>query len=203
MSTTERGYADETLSYYDEHAQEFSDATVDISFDHMYKPFEDRLAPGASILDLGCGSGRDSLHFIERGYQVTSTDGSAELCQRASKLLGREVRCELFGELEDRDAYDGIWACSSILHVPKAGLADVFARMRRALHAHGIIYTSFKEGDFEGMRHGRYFTNFTEASLRDFLQGVDGLVIDTLWHTFDARPERGSETWLNVLLTRS
>jgi SAM-dependent methyltransferase len=203
MSATERGYADETLSYYDEHAQEFSDSTVGISFDHMYAPFEDRLAPGASILDLGCGSGRDSLHFIGRGYQVTSTDGSRELCLRASELLGREVRCELFGDLADIDAYDGIWACSSILHVPKARLADVMGRMRRALHPHGIIYTSFKEGDFEGMRHGRYFTNFTEASLRRFLEGVGGLEIDTLWHTFDARPERGSETWLNVLLTRS
>lgn len=193
----------ETLAYYDEHAQEFAAATVDIPFDHMYAPFEERLAEGASVLDFGCGSGRDALHFLGRGFRVTATDGSSGLCLRASELTGIPVRCERFQELTDVGAYDGIWACSSILHVPRAELADVFARMARALKPRGIIYTSFKEGDFEGMRHGRHFTNFTEASLRRFLADVDALAIDTVWHTADARPEREDETWLNVLLRRS
>ena len=170
----------------------------------MRRRFTSLLPAGARILDLGCGSGRDTRAFIAAGYRVTATDGSAELCRLASELCGVPVRHELFQDLADVSAYDGIWACSSILHLPRPQLADVLGRMERALVPRGVVYTSFKLGDHEGMRNGRYFTNFTEPALRDFLAGsAPGLAIEQLWTTSDVLPGRQSETWLNVILRKN
>lgn len=192
-----------TLSHYDANARQFVDSTADVEFSAMRRRFTSFLAPDARILDFGCGSGRDTKAFLDAGFDVTATDGSPELCRYAQELTGIPVRNELFQDLADIDAYDGIWACSSILHLPKDQLADVFARMVRALHPHGIVYTSFKHGDFEGMRNGRYFTDFTEPALRSFLSdAVPELAIEQLWTTSDVRPGREDEQWLNVILRK-
>lgn len=88
---------------------------------------------------------------------------------------GSPIRNERFQDLVDVEAYDGIWACSSILHLPKAELPGVLALMVRALRLHGIIYTSFKLGGFDGMRNGRYFSDFTEPELRDLIGSIPQL----------------------------
>ena len=198
-----RNVTEITLSYYDANARVFVGSTIDVEFSAMQKRFTSLLAPGAAILDFGCGSGRDTKAFLDAGFDVTATDGSPELCAIASEYAGIPVRNELFQDLADVDAYDGIWACSSILHLPKDQLADVFARMVRALHPHGIVYTSFKHGDFEGIRNGRHFTDFTEPTLRNFLaDAAPELAIEQLWTTGDVRPGREDEQWLNVILRK-
>ena len=68
----------------------------------------------------------------------------------------------LFQELREKEKYDGIWACASVLHVPKIELANILQKMCNAVKTDGIIYTSFKYGDFEGERSGRFFSDFTE-----------------------------------------
>ena len=193
----------DTLAYYDENAADFASSTADVEFSEIQRRFEALLSPGARILDFGCGSGRDATHFLDAGFDVTATDGSAELCRLAEQRIGHPVRCELFQELSDIETYDGIWACSSILHLPKAELAGVFGKMLAALKPGGIIYTSFKHGTFEGMRNGRYFTDFTEASFRKFIAGIPGVRIKQVWTTGDVRPGRQDEQWLNLLLVRS
>ena len=193
---------DPTLAYYAEHADTFARSTVDVEFSAMQDRFARLLAPGAHILDFGCGSGRDTLHFAQEGFVVTPTDGSPELCRLAEQLTGIPVRNEHFQDLTDVEVYDGIWACSSILHVPSAELPGVFAVMVRALKPHGIIYTSFKQGSFEGMRNGRYFTDLTEPALRELLEKVPELELEELWATGDVRPGRESEPWLNMLLRK-
>lgn len=196
-------YATPTLAYYAEHAADFASSTADVDFRATQDRFTSLLSPGSSILDFGCGSGRDAKHFLDEGFLVTAIDGSPELCAIASKLTGIPVRNELFGELEDVDAYDGIWACSSILHLLKDELADVFARMVRALRPHGIVYTSFKHGTFEGTRNGRHFTDFTESTFRSFLDGIPQLAIKDLWISGDVRPGRENEQWLNLILQKT
>ena len=193
----------DTLAYYDENAASFACSTADVDFSEMQQRFEALLSPGARILDFGCGSGRDAKHFLDAGFEVTATDGSAELCKLAEQRIGQPVRCELFQELSDIEAYDGIWACSSILHLPKAELADVLGKMLAALKPGGVIYTSFKHGTFEGMRNGRYFTDFTEATFREFLANTPGVRIEQAWTTGDVRPGRQNEQWLNLLLRKA
>ena len=192
----------QTLAYYDENARTFSDSTVNVEFSSMHERFEALPSPGARILDFGCGSGRDAKHFADAGYQVTATDGSAKLCRLARTHTGLPVRHELFQDLADVEAYDAIWACSSILHLPKRELPDVLAKMARAVVPGGVIYTSFKHGAFEGERNGRHFTDFTEPEFRAFLQRVPQLRIKEAWTTADVRPGREDEKWLNLLLTK-
>ena len=192
----------QTLNYYAENAADFAENTVNVDFSVTQERFLTRLRPGASILDFGCGSGRDTKVFLDWGYRVTAIDGSPELCRIASAYTGIPVRQMLFDDLNDVETYDGIWACASILHVPSAELPDIFRRMISALKPRGIIYTSFKYGTFEGERNGRRFTDFTEETFTAFVKQFPELTVDDQWISADVRPGRTDEKWLNVILRK-
>lgn len=191
-----------TLDYYNQKTKEFVDATVDVDFSVTQEKFLRYLSKGAHILDFGCGSGRDTKYFLEQGFRVTATDGSEELCKFASTFTGIEVRQLYFQELAEVEAFDGIWACSSILHLLYEELQEVFLKMVRALKGGGVIYTSFKYGTFEGERNGRYFTDMDEAKFKTFLQQIPDLQLKELWIAEDVRPERSTERWLNIILKK-
>lgn len=194
---------DKTLDYYNQNADAFVAGTISVDFKQKQDKFIGRLQAGDYILDFGCGSGRDTKYFLEAGMKVDATDGSEELCKIASKYTGIKVRQMLFQELDEYEKYDGIWACSSILHLPKDKLKQVLIKMTAALNARGIIYTSFKYGDYEGERNGRYFTDFTIDSFTDFMQDVKHLKLIECWITGDVRLGRGEEKWLNLILQRN
>ena len=191
-----------TINYYNQNAENFIANTQNADMHPTQERFLRLLDANTSILDFGCGSGRDTKYFLEKGYQVTATDGSAELCRLASEFIGIKVKEMLFQELDAMNQYDGIWACSSILHLPKKELLPVIWKMCEALKDNGIIYTSFKYGDFEGERNGRYFTDFTEKTFREVIEKVPELTIEEHWITSDVRPGRSEEKWLNLLLRK-
>ena len=191
-----------TLTYYNQNAQSFTAATVSVDFTATQTRFTPHLSQGASILDFGCGSGRDTKYFLSQGYQVEAIDGSEELCKLASEYTGIPVTHMLFQELDVEERYDGIWACSSILHLPLEELKPVLEKMAKALKPQGIIYTSFKYGNFAGERNGRYFTDMTETSFAVLMQDITALKTEEQWITSDARPGRGEEKWLNVILRK-
>lgn len=192
----------ETLAYYNANAQIFLETTVNVDFSATQSKFLDKLHKGAFILDFGCGSGRDTKYFLDRGYMVEAIDGSEELCKFASKHTGIEVKHMLFQDLQEVEKYDAIWACSSILHLPYTELVDVMKKMIIALKDNGLLYTSFKYGTFEGVRNGRYFIDMTEDNLEKLLQDVGDLEIEETWVTSDVRPGRGEEKWLNLFLRK-
>lgn len=193
---------DKTLNYYNENAQSFASGTVSVEFTEIQDRFLEKLDPGAYILDFGCGAGRDTKYFLSQGYRVDAIDGSEQLCQIASDHTGIKVRQMLFQELEVNEKYDGIWACASILHLPKKELKEVLKKMLTALKIDGWIYTSFKYGEYEGIRNGRYFTDFTIDTFTDFVQGIQNMRIEEHWVTGDVRPGRGEEKWLNLILQK-
>lgn len=193
---------DKTLKYYNENAQSFASGTVSVKFTEVQDKFLEKLNPDAYILDFGCGAGRDTKYFLSRGYQIDAIDGSEQLCRIASKYTGIKVRQMLFQELDEKEKYDGIWACASILHLPKKQLREVLENMYAALKSEGWIYTSFKHGKFEGERNGRYFTDFTTDTFKEFIHDMHGLKIEEHWITGDVRPGRGEEKWLNLLLQK-
>ncbi len=195
-----KGKTDKTLDYYNKNADAFVSGTLDVEFSDTRDRFLKYLPKGAFLLDFGCGSGRDAKAFLDSGYKVDATDGSNELCRIAAAVTGVPVKQMLFGELDETAKYDGIWACSSILHLKKDELKDVFSKMIKALKQGGYIYTSFKYGNFEGFRNDRYFTDFTEASFSDFLEAFPGLSTVEEWVSGDVRPGRGDEKWLNLIL---
>lgn len=194
---------DKTLVYYNKNAESFVEGTVSVDFTSTQNKFLDELQKGDLILDFGCGSGRDTKYFLEKGYRVEAVDGSEELCRIASKLTGITVRHMLFQELDAVDKYDGIWACSSILHLSQSELRFVIERMLIALKNQGVIYTSFKYSNFEGERNGRYFTDFTLETFEIFLKEIKGIEIKTYWITGDVRPGREEEKWLNLILRKT
>lgn len=191
-----------TLSYYASHAAAFVQDTLAVDFSSLQELFLSYLPAHAAILDLGCGSGRDARYFLEHGHAVTAVDGSPELAASASQYIGMPVQTMLFQDFHADACYDGIWACASILHLLPEELPDMFCRMRDALKPGGIMYTSFKYGEFSGMRHGRFFTDMTEESVERLLQDVGGLAIIKSMHTGDVRAGRGHEPWLNLILKK-
>lgn len=194
---------DNTIEYYNKNAEQFVQGTLSVDFTATQERFLSKLSVGICILDFGCGSGRDAKYFLDKGYQVDATDGSAKLCKLASEYTGICVKQMLFGELDECEKYDGIWACSSILHLDKRALKDVLKKMAAALKAHGVVYTSFKYGDFEGERNGRYFVDFTPETFVEYMQEVPELQMEEYWITSDVRPGRGEEKWLNLILRKS
>lgn len=192
-----------TINYYNLNAKNFIENTQNADMHLTQEKFLQLLPGSASILDFGCGSGRDTKYFLEKGYQVVATDGSAELCRLASSFTGIKVKEMLFQELDEIEGYDGIWACSSILHLPKQELLPVIQKMCNALKDNGVIYTSFKYSNFEGERNGRYFTDFMEDTFGKFIKVIPELTVEDQWITLDVRPGRGEEKWLNLILRKN
>jgi SAM-dependent methyltransferase len=115
------------------------------------------LAPGAKILELGCGSGHEAEAMIAAGFAVTPTDGSPGLAEEAEARLGVPVRVMRFDQLPAGGDYDAVWANACLLHVPEEGLADILERIRGVLRPGGLFYASYKLGDGGGRdRLGRY-----------------------------------------------
>ena len=193
---------DTTLQYYQQNADAFVKGTVSADMHDARTRFLKLLPSQAYILDFGCGSGRDTKAFLEQGYRVDAVDGSAELCRMATELTGIQVKQMLFEDLSATEQYNGIWACSSILHLPRKELVDVLQKMSTALKPGGVVYTSFKYGEFEGIRRERYFINFTEESFAALIVEVPSLRTVETWVTCDVRPGRGDERWLNILLEK-
>ena len=139
-----------TLEYYNQTAQTFVQGTIDADLSKLHRRFLKLLPIEAHILDLGCGSGRDSKAFLEAGYQVTALDGSAACCKLAEAYIGQPVLCQTFDQLDFDQVFDGVWACASLLHLPYVELPGVFEKIARALRPGGYFYASFKYGDLKG-----------------------------------------------------
>lgn len=159
------------------------------------------LPRGAHILDAGCGSGRDAKAFAKAGFRVTAFDASAELARRASAHCGFTVAVRRFKDVTEVAAYDAIWCCASLLHVPLAEMPDTLERVWRALRSGGRLYASFKHGQGEREHGGRRFTDADEATLRAWCSAFDGVQSIDLWITADQRPDR-DERWTNAIVTR-
>lgn len=191
-----------TLSYYENNSHTFIKNTLSVEFAQVQDKFLECITKGGIILDFGCGSGRDTKYFLEKGYVVEAIDGSSKLCRMAGEYTGIDVKHMFFSELSADNQYDGIWACASILHLPKEELKDVLRKMIIATKDYGYIYTSFKYGDFEGYRNERYYTDFTEASFIDFIKDIPQMKMIEYWISEDVRLSRGEEKWLNLILQK-
>ncbi len=189
-----------TISYYDKNAPSFREGTQKLDFSSTQDVFLERVPCGGRILDFGCGAGRDTKYFLDKGMEVDAIDGSDEMCSMASEYSGITVNKMLFEELDAIDRYDGIWACASILHLNKDELTLVFNKMITALKQDGIIYSSFKYGKYEGYRNERFFTDFDEETMTEFISRFPNIQIYKMWVTNDIRPGRSDEKWLNILL---
>lgn len=188
------------MSYYKDHSQEYIANTFVCDMSEQYSFFEKHLKEKSTILDIGFGSGRDSLHFKSKGYGVYSIDPEESFVAHAKEIGLQNVYQLKAEEIEFAGVFDGIWACASLLHVPSKDLKGVFKKCSTALKENGIMYVSFKQGDFEGERDGRFYLDLTESKLKNLLEDT-GLVIREIKITKDVRSDR-EDVWLNALLVK-
>jgi 2-polyprenyl-3-methyl-5-hydroxy-6-metoxy-1,4-benzoquinol methylase len=190
--------ADEsTSSFYDDNAATYASRQRTLPVRRL-DAFLLMLPPGAAILDLGCGGGQDSAYMLSKGFDVTPTDGSPAIAEQAETFLERPVAVLRFEDLDEEEAFDGVWAEASLLHVPRADLPDVLERIRTALRPGGVFHATFKAGEAEGHDgFGRYY-NYPSAELLSEMLSNGG------WHNivisegdgtgYDGKPTR----WLAV-----
>lgn len=182
---------DDTLRFYANRAQIYAQ--------HRKQPAARRLdaflallPAGASILELGCGNGMDAQYMLERGFDVDATDGTPGMVDEARGRIGERARLLRFDALDATSAYDGAWACASLLHVPAATLPETLARVYRALRPGGAFTASFKAGTGEGRDEmGRYFNYPTADALGAAYRaaGWTDLYLETkMGSGFDALP---------------
>ena len=187
--------------YYNNNADDFYNSTCDVDLSDIYKKFEQYLATDAYILDAGCGSGRDSKYFLSHAFKVAAIDASQEMVTRAKELTGLDVKKMYFQEVEDKEVYDAIWTCASLLHVPKKDIEEVIEKFTNALKVSGIWYMSFKYGENEREKENRLFNDYTEESLKKLISKYTQLSILELWLTDDRREDR-DDKWINIIVKK-
>lgn len=187
-----------SIDYYDRNGALFFAGSAYADLRATHARFLKYVPAGGTILEAGCGSGRDALAFKTAGYDVTAFDGSAKMVELATAHSGLPVLHKRFDEIDWHEAFDGIWSCASLLHVSRAELPDAMARLARALKPGGAWFMSFKYGDQERFANERHFTDMNKALVSDAIRETDLAVAD-VWITEDARPDRSGERWTNAI----
>ena len=192
-----------TIEYYNKNAETYFEQTVESNLQVVYDEFLSRIPTKSYILDFGCGSGRDSKFFIENGYKVKAIDGSIEMCKLASKYINQDVECMKFEELDEENIYDGIWACSSIVHVEKEKLPNILNKMIKALNQNGVIFVSFKKGTGYEIKEGKYYNFLVKEEFEKILENLNTNVkiIDYRENISNSKRPKASE-WSNIILQK-
>lgn len=201
MADKSKTIIEQTVEYYEKNAEDFVNSTINADMSNLYAAFEKYLFPGCEILDLGCGSGRDSKYFTEKGYIVTAVDPSAEMCASTQKVSGIKAIQMRAEDMQFADEFDAVWACASLLHVRKDDMKQVLCRCMYALRRNGVMYASWKYGKNQRMTAGRHFSDYTEDAIGALLHKIQNIKLIDVWITEDVRAENKT-TWTNILIQK-
>lgn len=191
-----------TFLYYENQAVEYSSETMQMDMQDQYLPFLDNLEQGCSILDLGCGSGRDTLAFQKKGYSVTSVEPSPTMALIASENIKQKVEIRCCYNLNYDNSFDGIWACASLLHCPKTETISAFESLVLALKPGGYAYISLKEGDGEFLDDfNRFISLYQEAEVIEYFSMIKNITIIKIWNK-KTMLRNSSQSWINILIKK-
>lgn len=194
--------SDASIEYYEKYADEFVDSTLNVDMSCLYWEFEKHLSTKCRILDLGCGSGRDSLYFSKKGYDVVAVDPSSAMCEKTQEIAKVQVLKRKAEDLDFENEFDAVWACASLLHVSRDKQYDVLKVISSALKGHGIAYCSWKYGDGERCDNGRNFTDMNKELVQALVNRIPEFTILKIWTTADVRNSENSQQWINILLEK-
>ena len=192
-----------SFEYYNQNCDKFFKDTVNVSMKHLYEKFLPRVKKAGLILDVGCGSGRDTKYFIDKGYDVISIDASEKMVDLARSYSNGDVRLMNFNDINWSDRFDGIWACASLLHISSKALLSVGKKLFLALKSNGVIYMSFKLGEKNYIKDGRFFQSYNKNKLQKLIHEVGFTCENTIWITKDVRIGREDEKWLNIICLKN
>ena len=197
-------YKAETKKTYDSFPDSF-EAKFDTYFhrhlQNEVNEFLKRIPVGGTILDLGSGAGNHALQFLKRGYDVTCADISEEMIKKCKEKGLKAVAMD-FERLEFPPAsFDGVWAYTSLLHIPKSNLESVLKGILNIMKEKGILFLGMKEGVDEGFRTQdkypgtkRWFSLYTDSELRKIVSPAFDIEFSS------ATKVDGDHTFLNYLL---
>lgn len=191
----------QTIEYYDKNAQAFVDRTLTRDMSSQYARFLQHVSDGGSILDVGCGSGRDLKYFSDQGYTVQGVDASQQMVEFARNHSLQSVDQLRFDEIKYKEKFDGIWACASLLHVPKSDLHGTLCLLSQALKPSGVMYISLKEGEGEEILDDRFFSLWTNDSLRALIELQTSLDCIDVWNE-EPYPQR-KDHWICALVRKT
>ena len=191
----------DSIDYYDLYAVPYYEETVDFSMEEQLKRFVELLPESADVLDLGCGSGRDTVFLEEEGCVVTAMDGSEKMCELASIHTGKEVLHLRAEDMEFDDVFHGIWACAILGHFPPDEVKGIMRKILKALKDDGILYFSVRKGERNGKYNGRYFYDYDREALNHLLDEFPNITVLDIWKTNDVRADK-NDRWFNVLLRK-
>ncbi len=194
-----------TIETYDKYAQVYDKEVIEF-WDNFPRAFIDQfvsLLLGKRILNIGSGSGRDAVLLRNHGLEVICLDASKAMIEITTKL-GFESRLATFSELNfPTGSFDGVWAYTSLIHIPKSEANEVIAKIRKLLVPKGVFAVGAIEGDTAGMVERRtmpgverYFKNYTKAELRELIEPLGF----SFQYEVDYQPH--NSTYLNQLYLR-
>ena len=160
------------MDFYEKNAKEYIERTINADLSSEREELIKLLPEKARILDIGFGSGRDSLAFKNEGFDVTSIDNCEEFCKHGKTIVLNALKMSV-QEMTFDNEFDGIWASASLLHVKSSELLEVFNIINKALKPQGKFYCSFKYGDFEGIREERYYTDMNQDRMKLLLSKTE------------------------------
>ena len=191
-----------TIDYYNNNAKNYFDFTINANMQLQYDSFLKFVKRTGKILDFGCGSGRDSLYFKNKGYDVTAIDGSEEMCKLAREYTGLDVKCMDFNDFHEVNSYDGIWACGSLSHIEKKDMLDMLKRLRDALMQDGHIFIAMKRGFGEELtQDGRFYSYLDFSDMEDLADKAD-LKSMMLYMSKSVNNPDEPKYWNNYILRR-
>ncbi|MBF0105305.1 MAG: methyltransferase domain-containing protein [Deltaproteobacteria bacterium] len=162
-----------TQTYYNTHAQQYSAYIKNLNMTTVYPLFLKHLTPGGTILDCGCGSGRDTLAFCKMGYNVTAMDGSEEMCKIAAEYTHHKIHHKHFCEINWVNEFDG------------------------------AFYASFKHGAGERLDDlGRFYTDYSQDQVRQIFAG-SGFGDLNVWISKSQDLNKPHEELVNVVCKKS
>jgi SAM-dependent methyltransferase len=176
-----KGLSDTTIAYYDRFARAFWDGTRHHDVSQNYTAFLNAIEgdPPYSILDLGCGPGRDLSHFRSLGHEAVGLDGSQQFVAMARSYSQCEAFHQDFLAMQlPESRFHGVFANASLFHVPSQELPRILRDLRNTLKPRGVLFSSNPRGNNEeGLSDGRYACFFDLDTWRDYVASAGFLEV--------------------------
>jgi 2-polyprenyl-3-methyl-5-hydroxy-6-metoxy-1,4-benzoquinol methylase len=190
----------DSYEYYNKNASKFISGTIQADMSKIINRFLEYVKPGGTILDAGCGPGRDVQLFVNLGYDVYAMDASEAMVGSCREIIGDKCALSTFQDYHTQHKFDGIWACASLLHLKPHEIERVLEKFISFLKPEGIFFLSFKKGTEDYIKDGRYFNCHTSESIEELLGKFKNIKILENFITEDVRESRAAEEWINMIV---
>ena len=192
-----------TIETYNQLAKEYDNETIDF-WERFPGGFIDEFAKriSGSMLNVGSGPGRDSVLLRARGIDVTCLDASETMVKMTEAQGFRSILGDFESMLFTDGEFDGVWAYTSLLHVPKSEIGRSLDEIHRVLKSGGVFALGMREGDFDGYRESseipllRWFAFYSKEELETLLDSYGFEIV----HFVEYRP--GTKNYLNFIAVK-